>query len=113
MNIKNAKGRESSEFLDADELRKIEAFAKKVKEKKTELYKKRKEEGIDFGRITAEIQPRVQKMAKAEERRWLEEHNPVVLNAIDEIGFPVIIRPSFTLGGTGGSTAYNIEDFKI
>ena len=85
MNIKNAKGRESSEFLDADELRKIEAFAKKVKEKKTELYKKRKEEGIDFGRITAEIQPRVQKMAKAEERRWLEEHNPVVLNAIDEI----------------------------
>jgi len=34
------------------------------------------------------------------------------LNKIDEIGFPVIIRPSFTLGGTGGSTAYNIEEFK-
>ena len=33
--------------------------------------------------------------------------------SINEIGFPVIIRPSFTLGGTGGSTAYNIEDFKI
>ena len=31
---------------------------------------------------------------------------------IDDIGFPVIIRPSFTLGGTGGSVAYNIEDFK-
>ena len=30
----------------------------------------------------------------------------------DEIGFPLIIRPSFTLGGTGGSTAYNIEEFK-
>ena len=29
-----------------------------------------------------------------------------------EIGFPVIIRPSFTLGGTGGSVAYNIEEFK-
>ena len=27
------------------------------------------------------------------------------------IGFPVIIRPSFTLGGTGGSAAYNIEEF--
>ena len=26
---------------------------------------------------------------------------------IDKIGFPVIIRPSFTLGGTGGSIAYN------
>lgn len=30
----------------------------------------------------------------------------------DRIGFPVIIRPSFTLGGTGGSIAYNIEEFK-
>src|SRR3989338_39972 len=28
-----------------------------------------------------------------------------------KIGFPVIIRPSFTLGGTGGSVAYNIEEF--
>jgi len=28
------------------------------------------------------------------------------------IGFPVIIRPSFTLGGTGGSVAYNAEEFK-
>lgn len=30
----------------------------------------------------------------------------------DDIGFPIIIRPSFTLGGTGGGTAYNIEEFK-
>ena len=30
----------------------------------------------------------------------------------DAIGFPVIIRPSFTLGGTGGSIAYNREEFK-
>ncbi|MDD4981061.1 MAG: carbamoyl-phosphate synthase large subunit [Candidatus Omnitrophica bacterium] len=29
-----------------------------------------------------------------------------------KIGFPAIIRPSFTLGGTGGSIAYNIEEFK-
>jgi carbamoyl-phosphate synthase large subunit len=28
------------------------------------------------------------------------------------IGFPVIIRPSFTLGGTGGSVAYNKDEFK-
>ena len=30
----------------------------------------------------------------------------------EKIGFPIIIRPSFTLGGTGGSIAYNIEEFK-
>ncbi|MBT7542788.1 MAG: carbamoyl-phosphate synthase large subunit [Gammaproteobacteria bacterium] len=28
-----------------------------------------------------------------------------------KIGFPVIIRPSFTLGGSGGGIAYNIEEF--
>ena len=33
------------------------------------------------------------------------------LKLIKDIGFPVIIRPSFTMGGTGGSTAYNIEEF--
>ncbi|MCY3986414.1 MAG: carbamoyl-phosphate synthase large subunit [Candidatus Dadabacteria bacterium] len=30
----------------------------------------------------------------------------------DKIGFPVIIRPSFTLGGSGGSVAYNKEEFQ-
>jgi carbamoyl-phosphate synthase large subunit len=30
----------------------------------------------------------------------------------EKIGFPIIIRPSFTLGGTGGSVAYNIEEFR-
>ena len=29
-----------------------------------------------------------------------------------EIGYPTIIRPSFTLGGTGGGIAYNREEFK-
>src|SRR5271163_4609202 len=29
----------------------------------------------------------------------------------DEMGYPVVIRPSFTLGGTGGSIAYNHEEF--
>ncbi|WP_406851150.1 carbamoyl-phosphate synthase large subunit [Herbaspirillum huttiense] len=28
------------------------------------------------------------------------------------IGFPVIIRPSFTMGGTGGGIAYNAEEFE-
>jgi carbamoyl-phosphate synthase large subunit len=30
----------------------------------------------------------------------------------EEISFPVIIRPSFTLGGTGGGIAYNREEFQ-
>ncbi len=31
---------------------------------------------------------------------------------IERIGFPVIVRPSFTLGGTGGNIAYNVEEFR-
>ena len=34
------------------------------------------------------------------------------LKQINDIGFPAIIRPSFTLGGTGGSIAYSIEEFR-
>ncbi|MEJ0097279.1 MAG: carbamoyl-phosphate synthase large subunit [Bauldia sp.] len=33
------------------------------------------------------------------------------LDALDVIGLPAIIRPSFTLGGTGGGIAYNREEF--
>jgi len=40
--------------------------------------------------------------------RSLEEANI----AASEIGFPVIIRPSFTLGGTGAGIAYNKEEFE-
>ncbi|HYB59971.1 MAG TPA: carbamoyl-phosphate synthase large subunit [Methylomirabilota bacterium] len=33
------------------------------------------------------------------------------LRLADQLGYPVVIRPSFTLGGTGGSIAYNREEF--
>ncbi len=40
-------------------------------------------------------------------------HNIAEANKIvNKIGFPVIIRPSFTLGGTGGDIAFNIEEFE-
>ena len=31
--------------------------------------------------------------------------------AAEQIGFPIIIRPSFTMGGVGGGIAYNIAEF--
>jgi carbamoyl-phosphate synthase large subunit len=33
------------------------------------------------------------------------------LRLCDQLGFPLVIRPSFTLGGSGGSIAYNKEEF--
>src|SRR3954470_21907269 len=34
------------------------------------------------------------------------------LEAVQELGYPAIIRPSFTLGGTGGGVAYNRAEFE-
>ena len=34
------------------------------------------------------------------------------MTAADEIGFPLIVRPSFTLGGTGGGVAYNRQELQ-
>jgi carbamoyl-phosphate synthase large subunit len=36
---------------------------------------------------------------------------PGALKALEDIGLPAIIRPSFTLGGTGGGIAYNKAEF--
>jgi carbamoyl-phosphate synthase large subunit len=41
--------------------------------------------------------------------RTLEEG----LAAAADIGYPVVIRPSFTLGGTGAGVAYNREEFEV
>ena len=35
------------------------------------------------------------------------------MRALDTIGLPAIIRPAFTLGGTGGGVAYNREEFEL
>ncbi len=47
-------------------------------------------------------------MPRSEIARSLEEATAVVRR----IGFPVVIRPAYTLGGTGGGFAYNLEEFE-
>ena len=67
-----------------------------------------------------------QKFKQAMTKIGLESARSGVAHSIDEawavqrdiaatvggIGFPVVIRPSFTLGGTGGGIAYNPEEFE-
>src|SRR5690554_4738411 len=44
--------------------------------------------------------------------RSMLAHNSIeALQALEVIGLPAIIRPSFTLGGTGGGIAYNREEY--
>jgi carbamoyl-phosphate synthase large subunit len=48
------------------------------------------------------------KLPRARVVRTLEEG----MGALEEIGLPAILRPAFTLGGTGGGIAYNREEFR-
>ncbi|XBQ16156.1 MAG: carbamoyl-phosphate synthase large subunit [Oceanicaulis sp.] len=49
--------------------------------------------------LESPISRTVHSMAEAEE-------------VLQELGLPAVIRPSFTLGGTGGGIAYNVEEFR-
>ncbi|TXM92778.1 carbamoyl-phosphate synthase large subunit [Methylobacterium sp. WL30] len=44
-------------------------------------------------------------------KRYIEHALGQALIALAEVGLPAIIRPSFTMGGTGGGIAYNREEF--
>ena len=44
-------------------------------------------------------------------QRYMSHAMAVAAQALDEVGLPAIIRPSFTLGGTGGGIAFNRTEF--
>jgi carbamoyl-phosphate synthase large subunit len=44
-------------------------------------------------------------------QRYMSHAMAVAAQALDEVGLPAIIRPSFTLGGTGGGIAFNRQEF--
>ena len=50
-------------------------------------------------------------VAHSMEEAWEVQKN--IASEIGTAGFPVVIRPSFTLGGSGGGIAYNPEEFEI
>jgi len=52
------------------------------------------------------------KIGLASPRSHLVGNYEEALEALDKIGLPAIIRPSFTLGGTGGGIAYNAQEFR-
>ncbi|MCE2999999.1 MAG: carbamoyl phosphate synthase large subunit, partial [Betaproteobacteria bacterium] len=59
-----------------------------------------------------------EKFKKAMARIGLDSPRSALAHSLEEalqvqtvVGFPTIIRPSFTLGGTGGGIAYNREEF--
>src|SRR6476620_2201856 len=61
-----------------------------------------------------------QKFKEAMTKIGLGSARSAIAHSMDEawavqktVGFPTVIRPSFTLGGTGGGIAYNAEEFEV
>ncbi len=48
-------------------------------------------------------------MARSEVAYTVEE----ALAIAEELGYPVVIRPAYTMGGTGGGLVYNMEELKV
>jgi len=54
----------------------------------------------------------MEKIGLAIPKSGLAHNREEAMDVIKSIGFPAIIRPSFTLGGTGGGIAYNMEEYE-
>ncbi len=54
----------------------------------------------------------MEKIGLAVPRSGLAHNREEAMEVIKQVGFPAIIRPSFTLGGTGGGIAYNMEEYE-
>lgn len=54
----------------------------------------------------------MQKIGLSVPKSGIAHTSQEAIDLIDDIGFPAIIRPAFTLGGTGGGIAYNIEEYE-
>ncbi|HEX2827904.1 MAG TPA: carbamoyl-phosphate synthase large subunit [Burkholderiales bacterium] len=68
-------------------------------------------EAIDKAEDREKFKSAMAKIGLASPRSALAHSLEEALQVQSMVGFPTIIRPSFTLGGTGGGIAYNREEF--
>ena len=69
-------------------------------------------EAIDKAEDRLKFKDAMTKIGLGSARSGIAHSMEEALQVQGGIGFPVIIRPSFTLGGTGGGIAYNMEEFE-
>src|SRR5947207_6336891 len=70
-----------------------------------------KKEAIDKAEDREKFKNAMKRIGLACPRSSLAHSMEEALQVQAGIGFPVVVRPSFTLGGTGGGIAYNREEF--
>ncbi len=68
-------------------------------------------EAIDKAEDRQQFRDAMTKIGLGTARSIIAHNLPEALAAAEQIGFPSIIRPSFTMGGSGGGIAYNREEF--
>ena len=71
-----------------------------------------KKEAIDKAEDREKFKNAMAKIGLASPRSMLAHSLEEALQVQAMVGYPTIIRPSFTLGGTGGGIAYNKEEFE-
>ncbi len=70
-----------------------------------------KREAIEMAEDRALFREAMDRIGLENPRATIAESMEDAIAAIDHVGLPAIIRPAFTLGGTGGGVAYNREDY--
>ena len=68
-------------------------------------------EAIDKAEDREKFKQAMTRIGLASARSYLAHSMEEALQVQASLGYPVVIRPSFTLGGTGGGIAYNREEF--
>ena len=66
---------------------------------------------IDLAEDRAQFKDAMKEINLDSAKSFIAHNINEALDIQKEIGFPIIIRPSFTLGGSGGGIAYNMEEF--
>ncbi len=69
-------------------------------------------EVIDKAEDREKFRAAMQKIGLSTPRSYLAHSMAEAMQGFEKIGLPAIIRPSFTLGGTGGGIAYNIREYR-
>ncbi|MDX2264065.1 MAG: carbamoyl-phosphate synthase large subunit [Hyphomicrobiales bacterium] len=68
-------------------------------------------DAIDKAEDRQRFREAMHKIGLATPKSMLAHNLDEAIRALDHVGLPAIIRPSFTLGGTGGGVAYNKEEY--
>ncbi|MAW34153.1 MAG: carbamoyl phosphate synthase large subunit [Proteobacteria bacterium] len=69
------------------------------------------EEAIDKAENREKFKASMEKIGLETPTSYIASNTEDALKVVEKIGYPTIIRPSFTLGGAGGGIAYNKEEF--